>query len=99
MEITATIRDVAIIMLAVESIFIGIFLAILSWQVYSLVRLIRDEIKPMLSSTNETVNTVRGTTQFVSETVVSPIIKGLSYVSALQGMARSLVNRRGGQRD
>jgi hypothetical protein len=95
MEITATIRDVAIIVLAVESIVIGILLAFLSLQVYLLVRLIRDEIKPMLDSTNETVNTVRGTTVFVSETVVSPVIKGLSYLSALQGIARSLIGRRG----
>jgi hypothetical protein len=97
MEITATIRDVAIIVLAVESIVIGILLAFLSLQMYSLVRLIRDEIKPMLDSTNETVNTMRGTTLFVSETVVSPVIKGLSYLSALQGIARSLTGRRGGR--
>jgi hypothetical protein len=96
MEITATIRDVAIIVLAVESIVIGILLAFLSLQIYLLVRLIRDEIKPMLDSTNETVNTMRGTTVFVSETVVSPVIKGLSYLSALQGIARSLIGRRGG---
>jgi hypothetical protein len=95
MEITATIRDVAIIILAVESIVIGILLAILSLQIYLLVRLIRDEIKPMLDSTNETVSTVRGTTTFVSEMVVSPVIKGLSYLSALQGIARSLTERRG----
>jgi hypothetical protein len=97
MEITATVRDVAIIVLAVESIVIGALLAFLSLQMYYLVRLIRDEIKPMLDSTNETVNTVRGTTVFLSETVASPVIKGLSYLSALQGIARSLTYRRGGR--
>jgi hypothetical protein len=96
MPITAQIRDWAIIILAVESIVIGIALIALAIQMYSLIRLVRDEIKPMLESTNETANTVRGTTLFVSETVVSPVVNILSYFSALRGIVRALIGRRSG---
>ena len=47
---------------------------------------IGDEIKPILESTNETVNTVRGTTLFVSENLVEPIMKLNSYVAALSSV-------------
>jgi len=51
------VRDVAIIVLAVESIIVGILLGILTIQVYKLVKLLREEVKPMLEATQETVGT------------------------------------------
>lgn len=69
------IRDIAIIILALESIVIGIVLTLLLWQVRSLTRLLEQEIKPMLDSMRETIGTVKGTTSLVSETIVSPAVK------------------------
>jgi len=78
------IRDWAIIILAGESIIIGVFLAVLAWQLSRLVKLLREEIKPVLDSVNETTSTVRGTTAFVSNTVVKPVIEVASYLSAIR---------------
>ncbi len=72
-------RDVAIILLAVESIVIGVLLTVLLIQIRKLIRMLQEEIKPMLESANDTVKNVKGTTQFVSETVVTPLIKIKSY--------------------
>jgi len=69
------VRDIAIIVLALESIVIGVVLVLLLWQVRSLTRLLREEIKPILDSARQTVGTVKGTTNLVSETIVSPAIK------------------------
>ena len=69
------VRDIAIIVLALESIVIGVVLALLLWQVRSLTRLLQEEIKPILDSARQTVGTVKGTTNLVSETIVSPAIK------------------------
>jgi hypothetical protein len=48
-----------------------------------LTNLLQNEIKPILESTNETVNTVRGTAIFVSENIVDPVVKLNGYVAAL----------------
>jgi len=74
-SITRGLRDVAIIFLAFLALWIGIMLIVLLYLVLMLTLLIRDEIKPLLESINETMNTVRGTTVFMSENVVEPTIK------------------------
>ena len=73
--ISATIRDIAIIIIAVETIVIGALLGILIWQVWRLVRLLQNEIKPIIQNTQETVNTVKGTATFMSDNVVNPVMK------------------------
>ncbi len=87
---TAVLRDIAIIVLALVTIVVGVFLAILIFQLQSLIVLLRDEIQPILESANETANTVRGTTTFVSEAVVSPVIAAASYVAAVRQTLRVL---------
>jgi hypothetical protein len=71
----AVVRDIAIVVLALESIVIGIVLALLLWQVRSLTMLLQEQIKPMLDSMRETVGTVKGTTSLVSQAIVSPAVK------------------------
>ena len=93
-ETTAVLRDVFIIVLALESIVIGVLLSILILQIQNLTRLLQEEIKPILDSTNETVSTVRGTATFVSTNVVSPMIEAASYVSAVKKVLQLLFPRR-----
>ncbi|MEK7325379.1 MAG: hypothetical protein AAB217_09020, partial [Chloroflexota bacterium] len=62
---------------------IGFALVILMIQLARLTNLLQHEIKPILESTNETVNTVRGTAIFVSENIVDPVMKLNGYVAAL----------------
>lgn len=82
----ASVRDVFIIFMALEFMLIGAALVILIFQLAVLTNMLQHEIKPILESTNETVNTVRGTTLFVSENLVEPIMKLNSYVAALSSV-------------
>jgi acyl-CoA synthetase (AMP-forming)/AMP-acid ligase II len=82
--VMSVMRDFSIIILALVTIVIGAFLAVLMWQLQSLTVLLRDEIKPILESANETASTVRGTTTFVSDAVVTPMINAASYVTAVR---------------
>lgn len=88
--VVGLLRDAAIIFVAFETLLIGILLIILMLQVQSLVVLLRDEIKPMLEAANETLATVRGTTQFVSHNVVSPVVKWSGYLAGLQRIVREI---------
>lgn len=88
--VVGLLRDAAIIFVAFETLLIGILLIILMTQVQSLIVLLRDEIRPMLEAANETLATVRGTTQFVSHNVVSPVMKWSGYLAGLQRMVREI---------
>ncbi len=94
----AALRDAAIVLLALLSIVIGILLALMLLQIRSLIRLLRDEIAPMLASANETLSTVQGTTNFVSRNVVRPVVQVSSYSSAALQVIRSLLYFRRGSR-
>ena len=80
----ARIRDVFIIIMALESLLIGAVMVILIVQIARLTNLLQNEIKPILDSTNETVNTLRGTTEFLSDNLVRPVIQLNEYIAAMQ---------------
>jgi K+ transporter len=56
-------------------------MVVLLFQIRSLIRLIQEEVRPLLNSANETVGTVRGTATFVSDHMVTPGLKVLSFFS------------------
>jgi K+ transporter len=91
---TARVRDIFIIFMALESILIGLALVILIVQIARLINLLQNEIKPILDSTNETVSNLRGTTTFLSENLIEPVISlnaavaGLMQALKLIGLAR-----------
>ena len=84
--VTENIRDIFIIFMALESLVIGAALVILIIQISSLINLLNNEIKPILDATNETIANLRGTTQFLSENLVEPVINLNSYLAGIQKM-------------
>ncbi len=88
--VSATIRDIAIIIIALQSIVIGVLLGVLVWQIWRLVKMLQTEIKPILKDAQETVSTVRGTTTFVSDSVVDPVVRTSSTIVGLRATVRSL---------
>lgn len=80
---TERIRDVFIIIVALESLVIGVALIILIIQLASLINLLQNEVRPILTATNETVNTLRGTAEFLGENMVEPVIKLNSYLAGM----------------
>ena len=88
--LTSVFRDISIIVLALVTLVIGLFLIVLIFQLQSLIVLLRDEIRPILDSANETANTVRGTTTFVSDAVVTPMIQVASLASGVAQTLRTL---------
>ena len=74
-ETVSRIRDIFIILMALETILIDIALTILIIQIARLTNLLENEVKPILDSTNETISNLRGTTKFLSDNLVEPVIK------------------------
>ncbi len=78
------IRDIFIIFMAFKSLIIGAALVVLVIQIASLINLLQNEVRPILKSTSDTVNLLRGTTEFLSENLVEPVIKLNTYLAGLR---------------
>jgi hypothetical protein len=89
-------RDLSIIILALESIVVLVLLSILVVQVMRLVRLLREEVMPILKSTQDTVSTVRGTADFMGDHLVQPVVKASSYAAGARQAINVLFGRRNG---
>jgi amino acid permease len=80
------LRDIFIILVALESMLIGTALIVLIIQLANLINLLQNEVRPILHATSETVNTLRGTADFLGENVVEPVIELRGYLAGLNRM-------------
>ena len=88
------VRDMFIIVLALEGMFMGLAVIVLILQLAALLNVLQNEIKPIVDNAQETVSTVRGTTQFISQNVVEPVIKVGAWTTGIGAMLRELVGIR-----
>jgi K+ transporter len=87
--VLADIRDVLIIIWALLSVVALVFIIFAVWTIYSGVKglinmtkaTVNEDVKPILSISQDSVNNVAGTTRFVSDTVAKPVIRGLSFIA------------------
>ena len=70
----SNIRDIFIIVLAFESLVIGAALVILIIQLALLSNMIQHEVRPILNASKDTIQTVKGTSKFISDKAITPII-------------------------
>ncbi len=84
---TERIRDIMIIVMALEFMFLGVALLVLIVQLATLLNLLQNEIIPIVESTNETANTLRGTTVFLRENLTEPVIKLNEYLAGFMKLA------------
>jgi hypothetical protein len=82
-DTTGRVRDVFIIFMALESLVIGVALVILIVQLATLINLLNNEIRPIIRSTNDTVNTIKGTVFFLSDNLSEPVIKLNESIAAI----------------
>ena len=87
---TETLRDIFIILLTFEFMLLGFALVILMIQLARLINLLQNEIQPILESTSEAANTLRGTASFLSQNLVGPVMKVNSTIAAFRRAANML---------
>lgn len=89
--ITATLRDLAIIFVALESFVVLALLGILIFQIWRLTKMLQAEVKPIVRDAQETINTVRGTTNFMGENLVNPVVRANSRFAGFRRTAQVLM--------
>ena len=85
------LRDFFIIVLALQGILISVALVVLILQLTSLINLLRNEIKPLVDEARATLTTVRGTTQFISKNVSTPVIRVASSLAGARAFFSELI--------
>lgn len=88
------VRDIAIILIAVETLVVGAFLIVLIWEIRSLTKMLREEILPIINSADQTVRTVRTTTSFVSENLVQPVARLNGFFAGIAEALRIIARRK-----
>lgn len=81
------VRDLLIIALVLELVVIAAAVVVFIVQVARFVNLLNNEIQPIITSTQDTVNVVRGTAVFISKNAVEPLVK---VAAAVRGIGRVL---------
>jgi hypothetical protein len=87
----AATRDVIIIIVALVTLAANILLVILGVRIWNLVREVRSEVRPIMSSVTETSDTIRGTTTVVGDVVIGPLARLAALSAAAQTLVRSLL--------
>ena len=83
-------RDVVIIIVALISLAANVLLIILGWRLWALVKGMKAEIDPILSSVQRTSDSIRGTSTVVGDVIIGPVAKAAALGVAAQTMVRSL---------
>ena len=81
---SARVRDFFLILMVLVSFIVSVSLVILLIQVALLVNLLNNEIRPVLANLIDSVNDLKGTTAFLSENLVEPVIKLNEYLAGLK---------------
>lgn len=90
-------RDMAVIVTALFFLIFAVLLVGVAVAALALFSLLRGKLPPLLDKANSSAETVRGTTGFVSERVVSPFIKVSAAAAGARAAAQSLVRRNDGK--
>ena len=74
-DTVSIVRDIFIILMALMMFIIGVALVVLIVQLADLTNLLKTEVRPIIHSTSDTVNTLKGTVRFMSDNLTEPVIK------------------------
>jgi membrane protein implicated in regulation of membrane protease activity len=79
------VRDLLITIMALEMIVVGMAMIVLLVQVARFINLINNEFQPLITSTSDTINAVKGTAVFLGKNLTDPVI---NVQSTLRGVAK-----------
>ena len=91
-EVTGQIRDVTLIITALEFIITTTAFVVLCVQAAKLVNFLKYEISPILKTTEKTAKKLYGTASFLSDAAVEPTIEAASTVSGIKKAADTILS-------
>jgi uncharacterized membrane protein (DUF4010 family) len=93
--ITERLRDISIIFISLLGVLGVILMAALVGAVLWLVFTVKDKVVPLLETLTETATRVKGTTEFMTEQAVQPVIRVAGTVARMRAVTKTVT---GGKR-
>lgn len=93
--VTERLRDISIVFISLFAVISTVLLAAILGAMVWLVFTIRDKVVPLLESLTATASRLKGTTEFMTEQAVSPIISVASTFAKVRAATRTVT---GGKR-
>ena len=84
------LRDLLIVVMALELILIGGAITVFFIQIARLVNLINTELYALIDAASDTVNTVKGTAEFLSKNLAEPIISAQGTIRGLGKLVKDV---------
>lgn len=78
-----TARDIAIVVLAIINIIWLLILCTIGFVVFKLFMQVKGKVPEVMDTATSTARSIKGTTEFVGETVVTPMIRVSALVAGL----------------
>ena len=88
------LRDIAIIFIVLTSAITVVLLAGITVTLIFLSIQIKDKVIPLLEETTGTIKRVRGTTNFMTEEAIKPILNVAGSYSRFRGMTKVVTGKR-----
>jgi hypothetical protein len=92
------LRDIAIIFIVLLSLVVVILLAAITAALGYLIFQIKDRVIPLLEEANATLKRLRGTTEFVTEEAVKPILTVAGTYAKMRATMKTVTGRDGKRR-
>ncbi len=87
------LRDIAVIFIVFLLLVVTILLAGITAGLLYLIMQIKDRVIPAIEELTSTLKRVKGTTEFVTEEAVKPIISVASSIAGVRAMAKTFTER------
>ena len=87
------LRDIVIIFLAFQLLLVTIVLAGIAAGLVFLIVVLKDQVIPLLHELTETARRLRGTTEFVTEEAVKPIVTAAGQIAKMRAMVRTVTGQ------
>jgi hypothetical protein len=87
---TPRLRDISIIFISLFAVISTVLLAAILGAILWLVLTLRDRVIPLLETLTATATRVKGTTEFVTEQAVQPIISVAGTMARMRAMTRTV---------
>lgn len=93
------VRDLAIIALAIASFIMVLLFMMVAILLMRLVQTTQEKVDPILESAKRTAGTVHGTTTFVSDTLVAPLVSVSGFAAGARRTMQVLFKRKGTKKE
>ncbi len=87
------LRDIAVIYIVLMCLILVILMAAVTAALIYLILQIKSQVIPMLQELTGTINRVRGTTEFITDEAVKPVISAAGKVAQWKAMLKVVTGR------